>query len=114
MLQHHGGHFVKHPVFLFFVFNKLVQASNRRVSMARMKKLIFQKLETLYDRLNIEKLRNASEEMRKSRRTNDRDINTLLRELSIYGYAQPMSNDTRLEMQRKINSLCIYTELPSI
>jgi Helitron helicase-like domain at N-terminus len=114
MLQRHGGRFAKHPVFLFFVFNKLVRASNRRVSMARMKKATFRKLETLYDGLNIEKLRNASEEMRKSGRTTDRDINTLLRELSIYGYAQPMSNDTRLEMRRKINSLCIYTGLPSI
>ena len=82
--------------------------------MARMKKLIFWKLETLYDGLNIEKLRKASKEMRKSGRTNNRDINTLLRELSIYEYAQPMFNDIRLEMRRKINSLCIYTGLPSI
>jgi hypothetical protein len=66
--------------------------------MARIKKLTFQKLETVYNRLNIEKLRNTSKEMKKSRRTNDRDVNSLLKKLSIYGYAQLMSNDTRLEM----------------
>ena len=35
-------------------------------------------------------------------------------ELSIYKYAQPMSNNTKLEMRRKINLLYIYTGLPSI
>ena len=47
-------------------------------------------------------------------RTTDRDIQSLLRELSIFGYAQPMSNDSMLETRRKINSLCIYTGLQDI
>ena len=52
--------------------------------------------------------------MQETGSTTDKDIQSLLRELSIFGYAQPMSNDSRLEMRRKINSLCIYAGLPSI
>ena len=113
-LQRHGGRFATHPVFLFLVFNKLVRSSNRRISMVRMARPAFSRFERVYASLSPEKLQRASEEMRETGSTTDRDIQLLLRELSIFGYAQPMSNDSRLEMRWKINSLCIYTGLQSI
>jgi hypothetical protein len=114
VLQRHGGRFATHPVFLFLVFNKLVRSSNRRISMARMARPAFSRFERVYDRLSPEKLQRASEEMRETGSTTDRDIQSLLRELSIFGYAQPMSNDSMMDMRRKINSLCIYIGLQSI
>ena len=45
VLQRHGGRFATHPIFCFLVFNLLLRSSNRRISMVRMAKDSFQKVE---------------------------------------------------------------------
>ena len=114
VLQRHGGRFATHPVFCFLVFNILLRSSNRRISMVRMTKGSFARIEQIYGSLTADRLKRAEDEMRETRATTDSDISFLLRELSIFGHAQPLSNETRLLMRRKIQSLCIWTGTPAI
>ncbi|XP_044714565.1 PIF1 protein [Hirsutella rhossiliensis] len=64
-------------------------------------------LEQAYANLTEDRLKRAEAEMRETRTTSDPDISVLLRELSIFGYAQPLSNESRLLMRRKIQALDI-------
>ncbi|KAG6996878.1 ATP-dependent DNA helicase pfh1 [Fusarium oxysporum f. sp. conglutinans] len=114
VLQRHGGRFATHPIFCFLVFNILLRSSNRRISMVRMAKGSFQELERVYGSLTTDRLKAAENEMRETRKTTDPDISFLLRELSIFGHAQPLSNESRLLMRRKIQALDIWTGTPAI
>jgi len=91
VLQRHGGRFATHPVFCFLVFNILLQSSNRRISMVRMTKGSFARVEQIYGNLTADRLKRAEDEMRETRTTTDPDISFLLRELSIFGHAQPLA-----------------------
>ncbi|EWY79575.1 hypothetical protein FOYG_17269 [Fusarium oxysporum NRRL 32931] len=114
VLQRHGGRFATHPVFCFLVFNILLRSSNRRISMVRMTKNSFNRAEQVYQSLTADQLRRAEEEMRQNKTTTDDDVSFLLRELSIFGHAQPLSNETRLLMRRKIQSLIVWAGTPVI
>jgi hypothetical protein len=114
VLQRHGGRFATHPIFCFLVFNILLRSSNRRISMVRMAKDSFQKVERVYGSLTTDRLKAAENEMRETRKTTDPDISFLLRELSIFGHAQPLSNESRLLMRRMIQALDIWTGTPVI
>lgn len=113
-LLRHGGRFATHPVFCFLAFNILLRATNRRISMVRMARGSFNRLERVYGRLTTERLKRAMEELRETRTTTDPEISFLLRELSIFGHAQPLSNETRLLMRRKIQAVNIWTGMPAI
>ncbi|KAM4064310.1 PIF1-like helicase [Hirsutella rhossiliensis] len=67
-------------------------------------------LEQAYANLTEDRLKRAEAEMRETRTTSDPDISLLLRELSIFGHAQPLSNESRLLMRRKIQALDIRAE----
>ncbi|XP_044714515.1 PIF1 protein [Hirsutella rhossiliensis] len=71
-------------------------------------------LEQAYANLTEDRLKRAEAEMRETRTTSDPDISVLLRELSIFGYAQPLSNESRLLMRRKIQALDIRAGMPAI
>ncbi|KJZ68253.1 hypothetical protein HIM_12357 [Hirsutella minnesotensis 3608] len=114
VLQRHGGRFATHPVFCFLVFNILLRSSNRRISMVRVAKDSFHRLEQAYANLTEDRLKRAEAEMRETRTTSDLDISLLLRELSIFGHAQPLSNESRLLMRRKIQALNIWAGMPAI
>ncbi|KAI8649770.1 ATP-dependent DNA helicase [Fusarium keratoplasticum] len=114
VLQRHGGRFATHPIFCFLVFNILLRSSNRRISMVRMTRGSFYELERVYGSLTTDRLKAAENEMRETRKTTDPDISFLLRELSIFGHAQPLSNESRLLMRRKIQALDIWTGTPVI
>ncbi|EWY79571.1 hypothetical protein FOYG_17265 [Fusarium oxysporum NRRL 32931] len=114
VLQRHGGRFATHPIFCFLVFNILLRSSNRRISMVRMTKGSFQELERVYGSLTMDRLKAAENEMRETKKTTDPDVSFLLRELSIFGHAQPLSNESRLLMRRKIQALDIWTGMPAI
>ncbi|KAM5341409.1 hypothetical protein ACJ41O_014440 [Fusarium nematophilum] len=114
VLQRHGGRFATHPVFCFLVFNILLRSTNRRISMVRMARGSFERLDQVYGGLTADRLKRAQEEIRDTRTTTDADISFLLRELSIFGHAQPLSNETRLLMRRKIQALNIWTGMPAI
>ncbi|KJZ69899.1 hypothetical protein HIM_10710 [Hirsutella minnesotensis 3608] len=114
VLQRHGGRFATHPVFCFLVFNILLRSSNRRISMVRVAKDSFHRLEQAYANLTEDRLKRAEAEMRETRTTSDPDISLLLRELSIFGHAQPLSNESRLLMRRKIQALNIWAGMPAI
>lgn len=51
--------------------------------------------------------------MRQHKTTTDDDVSLLLRELSIFGHAQPLSNETQLLMRQKIQSLVIRAGTPA-
>ncbi|KAM4062608.1 PIF1-like helicase [Hirsutella rhossiliensis] len=73
-----------------------------------------QPLEQAYANLTEDRLKRAEAEMRETRTTSDPDISLLLRELSIFGHAQPLSNESRLLMRRKIQALDIRAGMPAI
>ena len=114
VLQRHGGRFATHPVFCFLVFNILLRSSNRRISTVRTTKGSFERVEQVYGTLTGDRLKKAEDEMRETRKTTDADVAFLLRELSIFGHAQPLSNETRLLMRRKIQAIDIWTGTPAI
>jgi hypothetical protein len=114
VLQRHGGRFATHPVFCFLVFNTLLRSSNRRISMVRVAKDTFHRFEQAYANLTEDRLKRAEAEMRETRTTSDPDISLLLRELSIFGHAQPLSNESRLLMRRKIQAINIWAGMPAI
>ena len=114
VLQRHGGRFATHPVFPFLVFNMLVRSSNRRISTVRMSRSTFGKVERLYEGLTRERLEKAKEEMKETGGTTDQGIQLLLRELSIFGYSQPLSNDSRLQMRRNLRALSVLAGLAAI
>ncbi|KJZ70132.1 hypothetical protein HIM_10473 [Hirsutella minnesotensis 3608] len=114
VLQRHGGRFATHPVFCFLVFNTLLRSSNRRISMVRVAKDNFHRFEQAYANLTEDRLKRAEAEMRETRTTSDPDISLLLRELSIFGHAQPLSNESRLLMQRKVQAVNIWAGMPAI
>ncbi|KAJ3516318.1 hypothetical protein NM208_g14859 [Fusarium decemcellulare] len=114
VLQRHGGRFATHPVFCFLIFNTLLRSSNRRISMLRMSRRSFEKVEEVCASLTEDRLRRAMEDMRQTGSTTDQDIMMLLRELFVFGHAQPLSNESRLLMRRKIQALCILMGMPAI
>ncbi|KAM4058291.1 PIF1-like helicase [Hirsutella rhossiliensis] len=71
-------------------------------------------LEQAYANLTEDRLKRAEAEMRETRTTSDPDISVLLRELSIFGHAQPLSNESRLLMRRKIQALDIRAGMPAL
>ncbi|XP_044715951.1 ATP-dependent DNA helicase PIF1 [Hirsutella rhossiliensis] len=71
-------------------------------------------LEQAYANLTEDRLKRAEAEMRETRTTSDPDVSVLLRELSIFGHAQPLSNESRLLMRRKIQALDIRAGMPAI
>ncbi|PVH91911.1 hypothetical protein DM02DRAFT_544847 [Periconia macrospinosa] len=114
VLQRHGGRFAAHPVFAFLVFNIGVRSRNRRVSMGSVRKKNFPEVERIVRSLTAARLENAKVELEASGKTTDKDVNQLLRNLSLYGHRQPMSRESRLTMRRKIKSLIIRYGIPAI
>lgn len=104
LVQRHGGGFASHLVFLFLVFNIRVRSRNRRVSMASIRNSDFSQVEHTIKELTAARLEKASIELESSGKTADPAVNQLLRSLSLYGYRQPMSRESRLTMRRKIKS----------
>ncbi|XP_044714426.1 ATP-dependent DNA helicase PIF1 [Hirsutella rhossiliensis] len=82
--------------------------------MVRVAKDSFHRLEQAYANLNEDRLKRAEAEMRETRTTSDPDISVLLRELSIFGHAQPLSNESRLLMRRKIQAVNIWAGMPAV
>ncbi|EXM15900.1 hypothetical protein FOTG_15801 [Fusarium oxysporum f. sp. vasinfectum 25433] len=114
VIQRHGGRFATHPVFPFLVFNIGVRSRNRRVSMASMRRSDFPDVERTIQDLTASRLEKARGELEACGKTADPDVNRLLRNLSLYGYHQPMSRESRLTMRRKIKSLIIRYGIPAI
>jgi hypothetical protein len=114
VIQRHGGRFATHPVFPFLVFNIGVRSRNRRVSMASMRRSDFPDVERTIQDLTASRLEKARGELEACGKTVDPDVNRLLRNLSLYGYRQPMSRESRLTMRRKIKSLIIRYGIPAI
>ncbi|KAL8284658.1 hypothetical protein RB597_008496 [Gaeumannomyces tritici] len=114
VLQRHGGRFAAHPVFAFLVFNMGVRSRNRRVSMASVRKSDFPDVESTIQMLTAARLEKARAELEAFGKTTDAGVNRLLRSLSLYGYRQPMSRESRLTMRRKIKSLIIRYGIPAI
>ncbi|KAJ6437906.1 ATP-dependent DNA helicase pfh1 [Purpureocillium lavendulum] len=76
--------------------------------MVRTTKGSFERVEQVYGTMTEDRLKKAEDEMRETRKTQDADVAFLLRELSIFGHAQPLSNETRLLMRRKIQAIDIW------
>ena len=114
VLERHGGRFAMHHVFSFLVFNRLVMWRNRRASMMSVTRKSFPDVERIVRSLRAERLEAARVELETSGKTKDKDVNKLLRSLSLYGFRQPMSRESRLSMRRKIKALIIRYGIPAI
>lgn len=67
----------------------------------------FPDVERIVQSLSVQRLENAKDELKTLAKTTDEAVNQLLRNLSLYGFRQPMSRELRLEMRRKIKSLIV-------
>ncbi|KAG7408125.1 hypothetical protein Forpi1262_v018013 [Fusarium oxysporum f. sp. raphani] len=114
VLQRHGGRFATHHIFSFLVFNMGVRSRNRRVSMLSVTRKNFPEVERIVRSLTAERLQLAKAELETVGRTGDEDVKQLLKSLSLYGFRQPMSRESRLSMRRKIKSDIIRDGIPAI
>jgi hypothetical protein len=114
VLRRHGGRFATHHIFAFLVFNIGVRSRNRRVSMLSVSRKEFPKVERIVRSLTRERLDKAKAELEASTKTTDEGVNQLLKSLSLYGFRQPMSRESRMSMRRKIKSLIIRYGIPAI
>jgi len=101
-------------MFLFFVFNIGVKLKNRRINMANIRKKNFIKIKQIVQLLDPKRLKKAKIELEISGKTNDREVNQLLKNLSLYGHRQPISKKSRLIICRKIKSLIVRYNIPTI
>jgi hypothetical protein len=114
LLQRHGGRFATHHIFSFLVCNMGVRSRNRRVSMLSVTRKNFPEVERIVRSLTAERLQLAKAELETVGRTGDEDVKQLLKSLSLYGFRQPMSRESRLSMRRKIKSDIIRDGIPAI
>jgi len=114
VLGRHGGRFAMHNVFSFLVFNRLVLWRNRRASMLSVTRKNFPDVERIVRMLSAQRLEAAMVELKESGKTTDKEVNKLLRSLSLYGFRQPMSRESRLSMRRKIKALIVRYGIPAI
>jgi hypothetical protein len=91
-----------------------VRSRNRRVSMLSVTRKNFPEVEAIVRSLNVERLEKARAELEMSGKTADEGVNQLLRSLSLYGFRQPMSRESRLSLRRKIKSFIIRYGIPAI
>lgn len=84
------------------------------MSMMSVTRRSFADVERIVSLLSVEWMEAARTELESSGKTKDRDVNKLLRSLSLYGFRQPMSREYRLSMRRKIKSLIIRYGVPAI
>ncbi|KAF4448962.1 ATP-dependent DNA helicase PIF1, partial [Fusarium albosuccineum] len=113
-LRRHGGRFATHHIFAFLVFNMSVRSRNRRVSMLSVARKNFRKIERIVWSLSADRLAAARMELENSGKTTDEGVKELLRSLSLYGFRQPMSRESRLSMRQKIQSLILRHGVPAI
>ncbi|KAF6528424.1 hypothetical protein HZS61_008726 [Fusarium oxysporum f. sp. conglutinans] len=74
----------------------------------------FPEVERTVRSLTAERLELAKTELETVGRTGDEDVKQLLKSLSLYGFRQPMSRESRLSMRRKIKSDIIRDGIPAI
>lgn len=82
--------------------------------MMSVKKSSFPDVELALQSLSADKLRRARTELEQCGKTTEPSVNKLLRNLSLYGFRQPMSRELRLSMRRKIRSLIVRHGIPAI
>ncbi|EGY20851.1 uncharacterized protein VDAG_02375 [Verticillium dahliae VdLs.17] len=114
VLQRHGGRFATHHVFSFLVFNMGVRSRNRRVSLLSVTRKNFPEVERIVRSLSVERLEAAKVELEATGKTGDEAVYQLLKCLSLYGFRQPMSRESRLSSRRKMKSLLIREGTPAI
>ncbi|XP_044717277.1 PIF1 protein [Hirsutella rhossiliensis] len=107
VLRRHGGRFATHPIFAFLVFNMGVRSKNRQASMLGVARKNFARVEGLLKSLTAQRLEAARAELEATGKTSDDGVKELLRSLSVFGYRQPMSRESRLSMRKKILSLIV-------
>ncbi|KAM4067646.1 AAA domain-containing protein [Hirsutella rhossiliensis] len=114
VLRRHGGRFATHPIFAFLVFNMGVRSKNRQASMLGVARKNFARVEGLLKSLTAQRLEAARAELEATGKTSDDGVKELLRSLSVFGYRQPMSRESRLSMRKKILSLIVRYGVPAI
>jgi hypothetical protein len=113
-LNRHGSLFSKHPVFAYLIFDIILRANINRISMVKMAPSNLARVQSIFQSLTPEMVQTATEELQKSNQTTISEVRRLLIELSLYFYSQPLSNESRLLMRRRIRSLCLSIGLPAI
>ncbi|KAM4066668.1 ATP-dependent DNA helicase PIF1 [Hirsutella rhossiliensis] len=91
-----------------------VRSRNRQSSMLGVTRKNFARVEGLLKPLTAPRLEAARDELEATGKTSDDGVKGLLRSLSVLGYRQPMSRESRLSMRRKILSLIVRHGVPAI
>jgi len=91
-----------------------LNCSHQRLSLASLRKKDFAEAERIIRSLTAARIERAQVELEAFGKTTDKGVNQLQRSLSLYGYRQPMSRESRLTMRRKIKSLIGRYGVPAI
>src|SRR5205814_8212811 len=106
--------FARQPLFAFHVFNMTDRFRNGKISLETISRQSFDKFKQAVGNLTPEMLRLAEEQLEETGKCGNEDIDTVLRELEVFGFVQPMSKEDRLGLRKKIRSLMIRHGLPAI
>ncbi|KAI1097077.1 hypothetical protein F4804DRAFT_352725 [Jackrogersella minutella] len=113
-LRQHGGFAATHPIFPFLVFNRLMKNNSARISKAQVKKSSFAQIRRISESITQQQLLLASEELKQHRPISNPDMQKLLKEISIFGKQQPLSNEEKVNQRNMIKSLIVKHGLPAI
>ena len=114
MLNRHGGRFACHPIFCFLAFNMILRHGINRISTIKMSSTNYKRAQDTFSRLSPDILHQARIELEETNRTSNQEVWKLLNELSLFFHSQPLSNESRLQMRKKIKALCVQNGLPAI
>lgn len=78
-----------------------------------MKKASFQRVCQIVPRLTRRRVEAAAEEYKETRTTSDEDIDFLMQEMRQYGFQKSMSNESRIDLRKKIQSMVLVHGMPS-
>ncbi len=107
LLQRHGGRFATHPIFPFLVFNTEARSTNAQVAAARVSSSRYSKVCEAVEQLDEASLKEAEEEIRQHRKTQNPHVNCLLKEVSIMGQRHPFSNESKMNSRHKCKALML-------
>ncbi len=107
LLRRHGGRFATHPIFPFLVFNTEARSINAQVAAARVSSSRYSKVCEAAEQLDEASLKEAEEDIRRHRKTQNPHVNCLLKEVSIMGQRHPFSNESKMNSRHKCKALML-------
>ncbi|XDG06036.1 hypothetical protein ABKA04_005651 [Annulohypoxylon sp. FPYF3050] len=113
-LRQHGAAAATHPIFPFLVFDRIIKNNSSRISSAQAKKSSFPDLQEIINKISPDELLEAANELKNNKPISSERMNKLMKEITIYGRQQPLSNESRIKQRDQIRSLIVQHGPPGI